>query len=128
MEFVIVRVTPGVRLPIPMPSMESDWLRLSVIRRKCSASSPTFCFFTRPFRLLSRISSTGRAEGAKVREWLFWQFVFFPVNLQPVGRWSPHPQCPKRWERFQLDCTPKVRHGIKGQITLNGGEQWICPD
>src|SRR6202035_2165100 len=28
----------------------------------------------------------------------------------------------------KLDCTPKVRHEIKGQITLNGGEQWICPD
>ena len=27
-----------------------------------------------------------------------------------------------------LDCTPKVRHEIKGQFTLNGGEQWICPD
>jgi hypothetical protein len=27
-----------------------------------------------------------------------------------------------------LDCTPKVRHEIKGQFTLNGGEQWRCPD
>ena len=27
-----------------------------------------------------------------------------------------------------MDCTPKVRHEIKGQFTLNGGEQWRCPD
>jgi hypothetical protein len=27
-----------------------------------------------------------------------------------------------------VDCTPKVRHEIKGQFTLNGGEQWRCPD
>jgi enoyl-[acyl-carrier-protein] reductase (NADH) len=27
-----------------------------------------------------------------------------------------------------LDCTPKVRHEIKGPITLNGGEQCLCPD
>jgi hypothetical protein len=32
------------------------------------------------------------------------------------------------WDARVVDCTPKVRHGIKGQITLNGGEQWICPD
>ena len=25
-------------------------------------------------------------------------------------------------------CTPKVRHEIKGPITLNGGEQCLCPD
>jgi hypothetical protein len=30
--------------------------------------------------------------------------------------------------RLALDCTPKVRHEIKGQFTLNGGEQWRCPD
>jgi len=28
----------------------------------------------------------------------------------------------------KMDCTPKVRHEIKGQFTLNGGEQWRCPD
>jgi hypothetical protein len=27
----------------------------------------------------------------------------------------------------QLDCTPKVRHGKKGQFTLKRGEQWRCP-
>jgi hypothetical protein len=27
-----------------------------------------------------------------------------------------------------LECTPKVRQEIKGQITLNGGEQCLCPD
>src|SRR6516225_6479963 len=27
-----------------------------------------------------------------------------------------------------LDCTPKLRHELKGQITLNGGEQCLCPD
>jgi len=27
-----------------------------------------------------------------------------------------------------VDCTPKVRHEIKGPITLNGGEQCSCPD
>src|SRR6267154_3665311 len=30
----------------------------------------------------------------------------------------------KREKRFP----PKVRHEIKGQFTLNGGEQWRCPD
>src|SRR5262249_28889237 len=28
----------------------------------------------------------------------------------------------------KLDCTPKLRHQPKGQITLNGGEQCLCPD
>jgi len=27
-----------------------------------------------------------------------------------------------------VDCTPKVRHEFKGPITLNGGEQCLCPD
>ena len=27
-----------------------------------------------------------------------------------------------------LDCTPKMRHELKGPITLNGGEQCLCPD
>ena len=27
-----------------------------------------------------------------------------------------------------VDCTPKLRHEIKGQFTLNGGEQCRCPD
>jgi hypothetical protein len=29
---------------------------------------------------------------------------------------------------LRLDCTPKVRHEIKGQFTLNGAKQWKCPD
>jgi len=29
---------------------------------------------------------------------------------------------------FILECTPKVRHGVKGQITVNGGDQCLCPD
>ncbi len=28
----------------------------------------------------------------------------------------------------KVECTPKVRHEIKGPITLNGGEQCLCPD
>ena len=28
----------------------------------------------------------------------------------------------------ELDCTPKVRHEVKGPITLNGGDQCLCPD
>jgi hypothetical protein len=28
----------------------------------------------------------------------------------------------------ELECTPKVRHGIKGPATLNGGERCWCPD
>jgi hypothetical protein len=28
----------------------------------------------------------------------------------------------------ELECTPKVRQEIKGPITLNGGEQCLCPD
>jgi hypothetical protein len=28
----------------------------------------------------------------------------------------------------KLECTPKMRHELKGQITLNGGEQCLCPD
>jgi hypothetical protein len=27
-----------------------------------------------------------------------------------------------------LECTPKMRQEIKGPITLNGGEQCLCPD
>jgi len=27
-----------------------------------------------------------------------------------------------------MECTPKVRHGVKGHITLNGGDQCLCPD
>jgi hypothetical protein len=27
-----------------------------------------------------------------------------------------------------LECTPKMRHEIKGPITLNGGEQCLCPN
>ncbi len=30
--------------------------------------------------------------------------------------------------RDAVECTPKVRHGIKGPATLNGGEQCWCPD
>jgi hypothetical protein len=30
--------------------------------------------------------------------------------------------------REGLECTPKMRHEIKGPITLNGGEQCLCPD
>src|SRR5580704_10773004 len=29
--------------------------------------------------------------------------------------------------RGTVECTPKVRHGIKGPATLNGGEQCWCP-
>jgi hypothetical protein len=28
----------------------------------------------------------------------------------------------------EMECTPKVRHEFKGPITLNGGEQCLCPD
>jgi hypothetical protein len=28
----------------------------------------------------------------------------------------------------ELECTPKVRHEIKGPATLNGGEACWCPD
>src|SRR5207244_11825640 len=28
----------------------------------------------------------------------------------------------------RLECTPKVRHGIKGPATLKGGQQCWCPD
>ena len=31
-------------------------------------------------------------------------------------------------EVLGLDCTPKMRHELKGPITLNGGEQCLCPD
>ena len=31
-------------------------------------------------------------------------------------------------EEGGLDCTPKVRHEVKGPATLNGGEQCWCPD
>src|SRR5438445_10983152 len=27
-----------------------------------------------------------------------------------------------------LECTPKLRQGIKGPATVNGGERWWCPD
>ena len=29
---------------------------------------------------------------------------------------------------LELECTPKVRHEIKGPATLNGGEPCWCPD
>ena len=34
------------------------------------------------------------------------------------------------WGRLgaTLECTPKVRHEIKGPATLNGGEPCWCPD
>jgi hypothetical protein len=27
-----------------------------------------------------------------------------------------------------VECTPKLRHEVKGPITLNGGDQCLCPD
>ncbi len=33
----------------------------------------------------------------------------------------------RRLSRY-VECTPKVRQEIKGPITLNGGEQCLCPD
>jgi hypothetical protein len=31
-------------------------------------------------------------------------------------------------EEGTMECTPKVRHQIKGPATLNGGELCWCPD
>jgi hypothetical protein len=39
--------------------------------------------------------------------------VFLYVDMQGKG---------------DMECTPKVRHEIKGPATLNGGEQCWCPD
>jgi hypothetical protein len=65
---------------------------------------------------------------------------------QPVEGRSPmkkaKPFCISKkevWEAYQrvkankgaagvLECTPKMRHEIKGPITLNGGKQCLCPD
>jgi hypothetical protein len=104
--FCLVLSTPSVRLPLSILSIGSDWLPFSVICKKCSASGSSLCFFAPSFRTVSPISGTIRAEGAKVRKSLLWQFVFFPVNQKPVDRWSPHPRCPKRWERFQPPSHP----------------------
>ena len=34
----------------------------------------------------------------------------------------------RRAEERIVECTPKVRHEIKGPATLNGGEPCWCPD
>src|SRR5580704_3871384 len=50
------------------------------------------------------------------------------LGVSKAGAEDPSREQQRQERKGKMDCTPKVRHGIKGQITLNGGEQWICPD
>src|SRR6266699_23774 len=52
------------------------------------------------------------------------------LDMAPLIR-APEGLQPSRTTRCSahtMECTPKVRHEIKGPITLNGGEQCLCPD
>jgi hypothetical protein len=55
-----------------------------------------------------------------------WQFAAIELDTLRAGLISA--QGKGAGERGKLECTPKVRHGIKGPATLNGGERCWCPD
>ena len=38
------------------------------------------------------------------------------------------PEAEEGEEGEEVECTPKVRHQVKGPATLNGGELCWCPD
>src|SRR5215469_1547332 len=86
------------------------------------------------FRLFSglAISDAGKVlaadEIAETVHLRHYQLIGVHVNANRAQAFVRNSFDPSSCGGDKLDCTPEMRHELKGPITLNGGEQCLCPD